>query len=65
MTTFGADLQRSIELNDRYRGSWQVWFAAIGGSVEWLARPANAEPVGEPVLSAWSADELVDLIEAA
>ena len=60
---YGAILARAVELNDRYAGRWHVWFVALAGEVEWLARPFDAEPVGEPELSAWSADELIEQIE--
>jgi hypothetical protein len=60
---YGALLALAVELNDRYAGRWHVWFVAVGGEVEWLARRADAEPVGEPELSAWSSADLVEQIE--
>lgn len=60
---YGSILARAVELNDRYAGRWHVWFVALAGSVEWLARPFDAEPVGEPQVSAWSVGELIEQIE--
>jgi hypothetical protein len=59
---YDGELNRSAELNTAYAGRWHIWFVALAGSVEWLARPAGN---GEPLLSAWSADELVAKIEEA
>lgn len=60
---YGAELERAIDLNQRYAGRWHCWFVALAGRVEWLARPADAEPVGEPTITAWSAVELADRID--
>jgi hypothetical protein len=59
---YGECLEIAIGLNERYAGRWRVWFVALAGSVEWLARPADAEPVGEPTFSAWSPGELINKI---
>jgi hypothetical protein len=59
---YGAMLARAVELNERFAGRWHVWFIALAGRVEWLARPADAEPHGEPTFSAWSPGELINKI---
>jgi len=60
---YGAYLERSAQLNAEFEGRWHVWFVALAGSVEWLARPVGQPQV--PPISAWSADALVSLIKAA
>jgi len=60
---YGGLLALAVELNDRYAGRWHIWFVALAGEVEWLARPGGPEPVGPATLSAWSADDLVGQIE--
>lgn len=58
---YEPQLAASADLNARYDGRWHVWFVAQGTStVEWLARPAGN---GEPLLSAATPEELVQLID--
>jgi hypothetical protein len=61
LADYEVHVARSAAMNRELAGCWHVWFVALGGAVEWLARPAGQ---GEPLLSAWTADELAALIEA-